>query len=237
LADVEDIVTVRITNVNNAPTSNAGADQTANESSHVTLNSTASSDPDGDILTQTWVQIGGPAVTLTGDTTAVPSLTTPFVSTGGTDLTFRLTVDDGYGGADSDIVVIHVQNANDPPLVSAAQPTIACLWPPDHTLVSVGITGVSDPNGNATIVVDRVTQDEPANGLGDGDTAVDAIINPGGTVLLRAERSGTGDGRVYHDHFTASDIEGSVSGVVTVCVPHDKKSIAVDGGELYDSTH
>ena len=41
-----------------------------------------------------------------------------------------------------------------------------------------------------------VTQDEPVNGLGDGDTGPDAVTLSDG-ILLRAERSGTGDGRVY----------------------------------------
>jgi len=234
--DVEDTVTIGITNVNNDPTSDAGTDKTLNENGAVSLNGNGSTDPDGDTLTYAWVQVGGPSVALTGDTTATPSLTTPFVNPGGTDLTFHLTVNDGYGGTATDTMVVHVQNANDPPLVSAAQPTIACLWPPNHKLVSVGIIGVSDSEDNATISIDSITQDEPTNGLGDGDTAVDAVINADGTVLLRAERSGSGNGRVYHIHFTASDLEGSASGVVTVCVPHDRKSIAVDGGQLYDST-
>ena len=235
-ADVEDTVTVQITNVNNAPTADAGADQIVNENRAVTLNGTASSDPDSDPLTYAWVQIAGPATVLTGDTTATPSLTAPFVSPGGSDLTFQLTVDDGYGGTAADITVVHVQNAGDPPLVSAARPTIACLWPPDHNLTSVGIIGVSDPDDTVTIAIDHVTQDEPTDGAGDGDTAVDAVINADGTVLLRAERSGNGDGRVYHVHFTASDLDGSASGVVTVCVPHDRRTVAIDGGELYDST-
>jgi hypothetical protein len=235
--DVEDTVTIDVTNVNNAPTADAGTDKTLNENSAVALNANASSDPDGDTLTYAWVQIGGPEVTLTGDTTATPSLTTPFVGAGGADLTFQVTVDDGYGGSAIDTVVVHVRNANDPPRVSAAKPTSACLWPPNHRLVAVGISGVSDADNNTTITIDQVTQDEPTNGLGDGDTAVDAIIKANGTVLLRAERTGGGDGRVYHVHFTASDLEGSASGVVTVCVPKDRKSIAIDGGELYDSRY
>ncbi|MBI4887933.1 MAG: hypothetical protein HY824_12635 [Acidobacteria bacterium] len=40
------------------------------------------------------------------------------------------------------------------PRPSAARPTTACLWPPNHKLVSVGITGASDPDSNATITVD-----------------------------------------------------------------------------------
>jgi hypothetical protein len=232
-----DSVTVDITNVNNDPISDAGSDKTLNENTAVTLNVSGSSDPDGDSLTYAWLQTGGPSVALTGDTTATPGLATPFVSPGGLDLTFELTVDDGYGGTNADSMVIHVQNANDPPLVSAAEPSVSCLWPPNHKLEEISILGVSDPEDNATITIDSVTQDEPTNGLGDGDTPTDAIINADGTVLLRAERSGKGNGRVYHIHFTAADLEGSASGVVDVCVPHNRKRAAVDGGELHDSTN
>ena len=236
LSNVVDTVTVQITNVNNEPVANAGPDQASDENGAVLLNGAGSSDPDGDALSYAWTQTSGPTVALNNASTANPSFMTPFVSAGGADLVFNLTVDDGYGGAASDTVIVHVQNANDPPLVSAAQPTVACLWAPDHRMVSIGITGVSDPDNNATITITGVRQDEPANGLGDGDTAVDAIIN-GSTVLLRAERSGKGNGRVYHVMFTASDLEGSVNGAVTVCVQHDRNKPAIDGGDLFDSTN
>jgi cysteine-rich repeat protein len=235
-ANVAATVSVQITNVNNAPAADAGPDNTLNENSAVQLNSNGSSDPDSDALAYSWTQVGGPAVTLSDSTTATPSFTAPFVSPGGADLSFEVTADDGFGGTSKDVVVIHVQNMNDPPMASAARPSVALLWPPNHQLVLVSILGVSDPDNNATITIDKVTQDEPTEGLGDGDTPVDAIINADGTVLLRAERSGKGDGRVYHIHFTASDLEGSSSGVVTVSVPHNKKSVAVDGGGLFNST-
>jgi hypothetical protein len=233
---VADRVTIEVTNVNNDPVAAAGADQTSDEQSVVALSGTGSSDPDSDPLTYNWAQVGGTSVVLSGATTATPSFTTPFVSTGGEDLEFELTVNDAYGGSATDMVVIHVQNINDPPLASAAQPTIAVLWPPNHRLVTVGITGVSDPDNNATVTITGVTQDEPTNGLGDGDTAIDAIINADGTVLLRAERSGTGDGRVYRIRFTASDLEGSASGEVIVSVPHSVKKPAADSGSVFIST-
>jgi len=236
ITDNVDTVTIEVTNVNHDPVADAGTDKTLNENGAVQLNGNGSSDPDGDLLMYSWIQTGGTPVALAGNTTATPSFTSPFVSPGGESLIFELTVDDGYFGVSQDLVVINVQNINDPPLVSAAMPTVECLWPPNHNLVSVGITGVSDPQDNATITINSVTQDEVTNGLGDGDAAIDAIINGDGTVLLRAERSGKGDGRVYHVHFTASDIEGSASGVVNVCVQHNKKREAIDGGELYDST-
>jgi len=48
----------------------------------------------------------------------------------------------------------------------------------------------------------------------------------------------TGNGRVYHIRFTATDGLLSCSGEVTVGVPHDQgqRSVAVDDGALYDST-
>lgn len=113
IANVEDTVTVEITNVNNDPTANAGTDITLNENSAVALNGNASSDPDSDPLTFAWEQVSGPAETITDANTATPSLTVPFVSPGGTDLVFKLTVDDGYGATATDQVVVHVMNAND----------------------------------------------------------------------------------------------------------------------------
>ena len=235
LDNVRDTVTIEITNTNNLPVASAGPDQTVDENTSVALNGSLSSDPDTDALTYAWTQVAGPAVVLDDATSASPAFTAPFVNAGGADFEFQLSVDDGYGGSSTDNVVIHVQNANDPPLAAAAQPTIAVLWPPNHQMVAVGITGVSDPDNNAIIVITSVTQDEPTNGCGDGDTAIDAIID-GDTVLLRAERSGKGDGRVYHIYFTASDLEGSSSGVVTVTVPSSKKKPAIDSGTAFDST-
>lgn len=230
--------TVTVANVDHAPTANAGGIRIANEAATVTLDGTASSDPDNDPIGYAWVQTDGPAVVLANANTATPSFTAPFVNAAGAVLKFKLTVNDGFGGTSSDTATMSIININDPPVCDHAQPSIATLWPPNHSMVKVSILGVVDANNNATINITGVTQDEATNGLGDGDTAVDAIINADGTVLLRAERSGKGNGRVYHIHFTASDFEGGCSNVVNVSVPHDKRGdVAIDGGELFDSTH
>ena len=87
------------------------------------------------------------------------------------------------------------------------------------------------------MTVDTVTQDEPTDDVGDGATCPDARIGPDGTVELRTERAGSGDGRVYGVAFTATDASGvSCSGTVTACVPHDQGlPTCTDGGALYDS--
>ena len=105
----DDRVTVRITNVNNAPAANAGSDQTVDENAPKSLSAADSSDPDSDSLTYAWSQVAGPSVSLSSATTGAPEFIAPYVASGGADLTFHLTVDDGYGGLSSDTVVVHVQ--------------------------------------------------------------------------------------------------------------------------------
>jgi len=134
-------------------------------------------------------------------------------------------------------VVFPVELSNRPPDCSQAYATSNTLWPPNHKYQSISINGVTDPDGDpVSTVVNYIKQDEPVNGLGDGDTSPDGTISP---LQVRAERSGTANGRVYQIGFTAEDGKGGqCSGTVTVCVPHDqgKGKVCIDDGAKYDST-
>jgi cysteine-rich repeat protein len=131
-----------------------------------------------------------------------------------------------------------------PPDCSHAFATTTELWPPNHKWVNVSVSGVTDSTGNpAAVTITGITQDEPLDGLGDGDTCPDAAGIGSATAKLRAERAGAagvpGDGRVYHVAFTAADGQGGTcSGVVNVCVPHDQRPghSCVDEGALVTST-
>ena len=125
-----------------------------------------------------------------------------------------------------------------PPTCDDAYPSEDILWPPNHKFVSVSIMGVEDACGQSTtITVDSIYQDEPVNGLGDGDSSPDGTGVGSSSAQIRAERSGTADGRVYHIGFTATDDRGvTCEGLVKVGVPHDKKDTPIDGGPLFDST-
>ena len=229
-------VDVSVVNVNHPPVANAGMDQTKNEASVVTLDGTQSYDPDGDALMFAWTQVSGPTVVLSDSSSSAPSFTAPLVSVGGETLVFRLTVDDGLGGVSSDEVSVRVLHVAAPPNCALAKPVT--LWPPNHKMVPVAVTGVTDPDNDQVIItILGITQDEPVNGLGDGDTSPDAAIS-GDKALIRSERAGMGDGRVYKINFKAENTSGqNCIGAVAVCVPHDMKpgTSCVDSGQFYNS--
>lgn len=126
------------------------------------------------------------------------------------------------------------------PLCADARPSVTELWPPDGRMVRVSILGVIDRDGDeVTLTIDSITQDEPLVGKGTANTAPDATGIGTDTAMLRAERMGNGNGRVYRVLFTAQDSRGAKSkGLVKVYVPHDQREGAtcVDDGLFYDST-
>ena len=214
------------------------------EGSPVILNGTASYNPDAQPLTYQWTQLSGPAVTLVGANTSMATFTAPSVGAAGATITFDLTVMDGSLTGSVPVSVV-VTNINHVPMANAgpdqtvnenAAVTLNGTLSTDPDLDALSFTGVSDPNDQAiTITFTAVTQDELVNGLGDGDTSPDAAVS-GNQILLRAERAGTGNGRVYQVQFTATDDQGgSCNGSVKVAVPHSKKDTAVDGGQLFNS--
>jgi hypothetical protein len=138
------------------------------------------------------------------------------------------------------VVVPMEQPSNRPPDCTNAAPSVATLWPPNHRLVNVSVLGVTDPDGDpVTVTIASITQDEPVNGLGDGDTSPDGFGLGTAQAQLRAERSGIGNGRVYRVSFTAADgTGGSCAAAVAVGVPHDmgKGSTPIDDGQTFNST-
>ena len=98
------IILISITNL--TPIANAGVNQDVNVSVPVTLDGSASSDPDGHTpLTYGWRQTGGPAVTLSSPTLSRTTFNTPANTS---ILSFTLTVTDAHGLSSSDDVLIQV---------------------------------------------------------------------------------------------------------------------------------
>jgi len=205
----------------------------------VTLHGDLSSDPDNDPLTYRWTQVSGPPVSVTGATRATPSFTAPLLTppTLSAPLVFALTVSDGELTSTAAGVTVTVLTPDAPPQCASAQASPTALWPPNHKMAPVRITGNTDPdNDQITLTVTAVTQDEPVLGLSDADTGPDAVLQADGTILLRAERADTGNGRVYQIAFTASDgLGGQCAGHVTVCVPPAPGKACHDDGQGYSA--
>jgi hypothetical protein len=103
------------------------------------------------------------------------------------------------------------------------------LWPPNHRMVpvkvSVDVKDDQDPQPVVTLV--SVRSNEADNGLGDGDVGEDiqdaAIGSDDRDLSLRAERSGTGSGRVYTLTYQARDAAGNIgTATVDVAVPFSR---------------
>ena len=103
-------VFIILTNVNEAPTANAGLDQTnISGGATVTLDGTASSDQDaGDTFTYEWTQTGGPNVTLSNAAVPSPTFAAPTGLTQNATLELTLKVTDAGGFTDEDTVSVTV---------------------------------------------------------------------------------------------------------------------------------
>jgi chitinase len=100
-----DIVEIVVNSVNNPPTVNAGRDLYAVKSINAITIIPQITDKDGDILTYKWEQLSGQEIFLSS-TTKKHLILQPvlFDYSQNQPLTFRITVDDGFGGVASDTV-------------------------------------------------------------------------------------------------------------------------------------
>src|SRR5215470_975759 len=118
--------------------------------------------------------------------------------------------------------------SNPPPVIMLQAPIT--LWPPNHgyhtVTVAQMVQSVRDncPISIDDVVIELVTSDEPDDALGDGNTSGDIVIGADcRSVQLRAERDGSGDGRVYTVTLLVRDSGGAVTRAdFEVSVPHSQ---------------
>jgi uncharacterized repeat protein (TIGR01451 family) len=115
--------------------------------------------------------------------------------------------------------------SNPAPTITNATADPSVLWPPNHRMVNVTVS--YDVTDNCALPPDSctlsVTSNEPVLGHGSGHTTPDWIVLDDHHVLLRAERAGNGNGRIYTVTIACVDSGGNSStDSVTVTVPHDR---------------
>ncbi|MFP4533528.1 MAG: PKD domain-containing protein [Desulfobacterales bacterium] len=106
-----DLVRIKIKG-SEKPSADAGPDQTVDEGETVTLDGSASSDPDDGIKTYQWDQIEGTTVTLSDAASPTPEFKAPEIEEGSEVLTFLLTVEDVSGQTSEDQIKVKVNQTS-----------------------------------------------------------------------------------------------------------------------------
>lgn len=115
-----------------------------------------------------------------------------------------------------------------------AGPTVSCataasvIWSPDHKFIDVGLTiSATDESGATPRVYVQVYSNEDDDETGKGNFSPDARLVPP-QLLLRAERSESGKGRVYFIVVTAVNASGKFARDSSiVVVPHDQSEASL----------
>lgn len=167
------------------------------------------------------VQVDPKKVSVTGSVLVSNVSSSPAV------LNIKVSGKDACGDIGSQTSQAQVFDKTPPTINVSVAPTL--LWPANHKMqdITANVT-VQDNCPGAGYVLTSVTSSEPDDGLGDGDTPNDiqgaSLGTPDTAFALRAERSGSGPGRIYTVTYTATDASSSqTSAQAIVTVPHDKK--------------
>ncbi len=204
---------------NRLPVANAGPNQTVSASpdctAEVTLDGSDSNDPDGDPLTFLWTW-------KIDDQTYEANGVSPTIELPSGQHAIQLIISDGISESEPDEVVITVLDNTPPELTLSVTPTT--LWPPNRQMIKVTptwtLTDNCDPSPEVSLV--DITCNEKIV-KGNGITTGDIQVRNDGSIYLKAERAGTGLGRIYTITYQAVDAAGNTAtSSATVTVPHDQ---------------
>ena len=182
-----------------------------------------------------WTLDGSP---FNGDSSSI-TVPTGSLSVGNHTVTVTTS---GTCGTATQTAVLTVTNGT--PVINLSS-TSATMWPPNHQYQTFNVTDFvssakagcdSSQDITGSVVIQKVTSDEPENSSGaDGNTVNDIVIAPDcKSVQLRRERDGNLNGRVYTITFKVTDAFGSsTTATVKVYVPISNNGTAIDNGPVY----
>jgi hypothetical protein len=140
-------VAVTVTNVDRAPTANAGPDAEVNARDIVTLQGSGS-DADGDAITYAWTVLTAPqgsTITLSDATSATPSFTAPDVRSATPAIVVLQLVTTANGmSSTADTVTLTVKKSNRRPVGKGP----ADFTENENTAITLDATSSSDPDGD-----------------------------------------------------------------------------------------
>lgn len=160
------LVVISVTDPENLPVANAGADATGEAGSLITLDGSKSFDPQGRALTYTWSLVDKPTAStlssLTGGDTVAPSFTPDARG----NYTVNLVVNNGLASSVADAAVITATGEDGEPVANAGEDMAV----EDCTSVSLDASGSADPDGD-TLTYYWAIQSKPSNSTATDKTA------------------------------------------------------------------
>jgi hypothetical protein len=227
-----------------------GQCSTASQSATLTVNATThTSDPTDQTVCQgtdahfsttpsgtgpfhyAWTLDGSP---FNGDSSSI-TVPTGSLSIGSHTVTVTTT---GACGSEQQTATLTVSSGT--PVINL-HTTSVTVWPPNHQYQTFNVSDfVSSANAGcgggditSSVVIQKVSSDEPENSAGaDGNTVNDIVIAANcKSVQLRRERDGNLNGRVYTITFKVTDSFGNTAtATATVKVPINNNGTAIDNG-------
>jgi hypothetical protein len=205
---------------NQPPTANAGDDQSVECPALAILDASASSDLDSNIALFSWFR-----GSRTGEEVGFEEMSEVLQGLG--TQTYVLRVIDALAQADEDATDVTVVDTTPPELsCSVAAPVLEMV---NHNFHSVGLASRARDacEGELPVLVSVFADEDDEAQTGDGNFSPDGKNIAVGTLSLRGERQGDGDGRVYLILVEASDSSGNRGiNCCTVVVPHSRAQSA-----------
>ena len=181
---------------------------------------------------------GTPVVALEGSASMTVEAFSPFVDPGATarddfgtlpvtiDGTVNVSVAGDYeikytatNGYKTTTVTRTVRVADTtPPAILGLGVSPDSLAVPNHKMVDVTVAYTATDLAGVAACTLAVSADETADSIGDGHTSADWQVLDAHAVLVRAERAGQGDGRVYTITVSCSDASGNTSSAAATVV-------------------
>ena len=234
-----DTVNVVVNPVNTLPIADAGVEQTVAEYLKVTLDGSASNDPDVDgvISTYQWTQTAGVAVSLTNANTAVASFTAPPVYQNEV-LSFRLDIVDDEGGTATAYTAVTLFSTNPDDDADG----MADLWEIQY-FNTLSRNGTNDDDGDgATDLMEHDFGTDPLVAQGPGQPQVESPSDVEVTTLrpVLTVRNG-----LHHPSFTTT-YQYQVFSDAAMTLPVAEGFLVAEGNEvtswtidvaLNDNTH
>src|SRR5712691_6779785 len=209
---VDTVPPVTVANASPAPNANGW------NNTNVTLGFSATdNEPGGSGVKEVHVSLSGAqtgAFVIPGSTASVT------VSLEGTTTASYFSVDNAGNVETAHTLTVRIDKT--PPAISGMPASGCTLWPPDGKLVQVATVSAIDSLSGLAAFNLAGSSSEPAE-PGESDVVITGGALQPQDVQLRAQRLGTGPGRVYTIIATATDQAGNTTTRTASCtVPHDQ---------------